>query len=482
MKAFKTVLFIVCIMVALALLSLFFPQEGVTVGNTVLEFPSLADILSDTDEEDTVYTPSPEELLEIRKREIALAKDSEYVDYMKHSPTRFYMPDDDFTYLDSLFYALENADKQHVRILHYGDSQLEGDRITCVLREKFQSAFGGCGAGMAPAMMTLGMATAEVVASPHLPHYMYFGPAENHAPHHRYGPLTQVARLDGNASFTLYAVQDSDYHHANTFKKVGIAIQGTGTFTVSAKGQKYPLTCEGDSSSSHIRIFSTILPEAVTKATIQASGNMDIYGVMMDGEKGVNIDNIAMRGASGTIFTTIDNSSMKPFFTDENVRLILMQFGGNSVPYLKHEKGISIYKNQMKQQIAHFHTLAPHARIVFIGPSDMATRVKGTLDTYPQLPMVIDSLKAAALESGAAYWDMYQAMGGRGSMIEWAKANPPLAGKDYVHFTRLGAAHISDMLFGTFDIYHKYYQFRKELKSSNVQEDKETTDTIYDHK
>ena len=31
-----------------------------------------------------------------------------------------------------------------VRVLHYGDSQIEGDRITAFLRNKFQNRFGGC--------------------------------------------------------------------------------------------------------------------------------------------------------------------------------------------------------------------------------------------------------------------------------------------------------------------------------------------------
>jgi len=45
-------------------------------------------------------------------------------------------------------YTLEKGDSQLFRILHYGDSQLEGDRISDYLRNKLQLRFGGSGPGI----------------------------------------------------------------------------------------------------------------------------------------------------------------------------------------------------------------------------------------------------------------------------------------------------------------------------------------------
>lgn len=53
--------------------------------------------------------------------------------------------------LDAFFTALEKVEKGSdsiIRILHYGDSQLEGDRITDFLRNKLQNRFGGYGPGI----------------------------------------------------------------------------------------------------------------------------------------------------------------------------------------------------------------------------------------------------------------------------------------------------------------------------------------------
>jgi len=44
--------------------------------------------------------------------------------------------------------ALRSADQQVVRVLHYGDSQIEGDRISADLRDVLQRRFGGMGPGL----------------------------------------------------------------------------------------------------------------------------------------------------------------------------------------------------------------------------------------------------------------------------------------------------------------------------------------------
>ena len=52
----------------------------------------------------------------------------------------------------------------------------------------------------------------------------------------------------------------------------------------------------------------------------------------------------------------------------------------------------------------------------------------------------------AADEAGVIFWDSYKAMGGESSIIKWAEKKPPLAQKDYVHFTYPGADTLSKML------------------------------------
>ena len=54
-------------------------------------------------------------------------------------------------------------------------------------------------------------------------------------------------------------------------------------------------------------------------------------------------------------------------------------------------------------------------------------------------------LRKMAAEEQIAYWSMYDAMGGKDSMVRWVENG--LAGSDYVHFTRSGANNIGKKLY-----------------------------------
>ena len=68
------------------------------------------------------------------------------------------------------------------------------------------------------------------------------------------------------------------------------------------------------------------------------------------------------------------------------------------------------------------------------------------------------------MENGAAFWDMYQVMGGRNSMIKWVDHVPAWAASDYIHFTPTGAGRIADMFVQSFMNYYDYYCFLKRNK------------------
>jgi lysophospholipase L1-like esterase len=78
------------------------------------------------------------------------------------------------------------------------------------------------------------------------------------------------------------------------------------------------------------------------------------------------------------------------------------------------------------------------------------------------LPQIIDSLKHTANSAGVAYWDIYSAMGGKNSMLQWAGFDPALAGSDHVHFTNNGAQLIGEIMANSLMAHYDYYIWRKE--------------------
>ena len=384
------------------------------------------------------------------------AEQDQFQVFFQEDPARFYLPDGDERFFDDVFAALEQAEQTPMRIVHYGDSQIEEDRITGAIRERLQERFGGNGPGLMPGRK-LSTPHMSGSSSAKLRRFFNYGGASNRASGRLYGPFADFVRLDTVTTFSFRSVTRKD-QRPSSFERVTLLV-GNVKNKMSASSQGDQRRVEADSAPLSFLRYE--LPDSSTRVSLTASGYADLYGILLDSKTGVRMDNVPMRGCSGTIFTSMDAAQLRQFYQEENVRLILLQYGGNSVPYLKTDKVISNYKENIRKQIRFVQELAPKAKIIFIGPSDMATTVNGKRQTYPKLANVVDSLRAAATECGAAYWDIYGVMGGENAMVQWVTARPPLAGPDYVHFTLAGAKKVGDMFSDAFFLYYEYYRWRK---------------------
>lgn len=455
MKISKILLFIFSVLFGLLALCFVMPSDGLTVAGVRLDYPSLLDILGkDGESQDTVPVLSPEELMAQRLSELQGEKIEEFRDFCETNPARLYFPDNDESYLDPFFDAMDSASVKQMRIVHYGDSQLECDRISGDLRERFQSQFGGHGVGLVPAYQTIATYSLSQSTSPELGHYLNYGPASARAGHNMYGPMAQVNHVSGDAYITFQHRDAKTYPHAFPVSRIVVLADGEGSMSVRCDSVVRSLKLEGSGR------YVCALPGGTKRLTLSISGEFDVYGIQLDDNVGVTIDNIPMRGCSGTNFLSISKKSIRPFFENENIKLIILQYGGNSVPHLNGPNSISKYMMSLRNSIRMFRKMSPESNILFVGPADMATIKNGELQTWPVLPELIDSLREMSLDEGVAFWDMYSAMGGKGSIIAWNKAVPQLAGSDYIHFTPKGAKKISDILYETLQFYYKFYRMR----------------------
>jgi len=444
----------------LALLCWFWPAEGVSVWGHNINWPSLSEVMEVEQKDEsgklkeekpadcTDLANSEKEKDESGKKEAESGKGKDENGKQKAERgdsilTGLIMPNDSIEYLDNFFRALDNAGTKHVRIVHYGDSQLEEDRITSKLRNNLQEQFGGWGVGLQPATANTIKATISQKTRPELPYHLLYASSAYRSKDNKYGPTLSVSHVQGKATVEMSPCPYTNYLHSRQFDHIGALADGEGTIEVVTDDSTYVLVADTLTEPTQLYVD---LPKRVIGVKYKFSGRWNVYGLMLDGKSGVSIDNISMRGYSGTTFTLNDRSTLTPFFNQQNVGLIILQFGGNAVPGLKGEKNIASWKENFARQIDFFHRLAPEACILIIGPADMATTVQGKRQTYPQLPNVVQALREAASEHNAAFWSMYDEMGGWNSMLEWVKARPQLAGEDYIHFTHKGADKMGDRL------------------------------------
>lgn len=497
MTPLKTFLSILSLFVVLGLMAWLYPASGITIADTTFRFPALTDIFEKKDpakadeNTDVAVETDPQKAIEemmaaTQAKEFAEFSDSLkfYEDFFKEGRTRFDLPGDDPTWFDRFFLHLELAriDSNVVHIMHYGDSQLEEDRISATIREDLQKEFGGGGPGMLPAVLNIPSQSTSVWNNGDLTRFLLFGPEEDRADHNRYGPLAQVSKLEGSAVIGIKKRENKkdDFAHVGGYSnikvlaskrgslKVRLAYEATiveneGTDKEKRKKKFVDAPAPSDEKFEKLRVFSWKLPDTTSSAKIYLGGNAEIYAISVDGPYGVAVDNIAMRGSSGTVFTRMDQQLLAESYKVMNARLIIMEYGGNLVPSLN-KNNVEYTKKLIAKQIQAVQKANPDADIVFIGPADMAKQIDGKIRSYPGLELTIQTLREVALENGVAYWDMFRVMGGAGSMHKWVKQSPPLAGADYIHFSRKGAAYMGELFCNALRMHYDYFKFRDKHK------------------
>jgi lysophospholipase L1-like esterase len=355
--------------------------------------------------------------------------------------------------------------------MHYGDSQIEDDRITSLLRNRLQSRFGGTGAGLVPASQLYPYGFSMKQAnSENWYRYIGFGKKDTTIKHRRYGALASFCSFLPNGPSDLtdtveawvrFNISPYGYKNTRTFSQCRIFYSQNKTPFLNELYIDNELS-DADifPSSSQLNVirwtFDSPSKELMLKFRGQSSP--EIYGIALDGRKGVAVDNIPLRGCSGLFFTLFDEQLMAEMYKELNVKLFIIQFGGNFVPSgLDNYTG---YENWFCNQLLRIRKLCPGARILVIGVADMSIKDKSNYITNPNVEKVRDALKAASFRADAAFWDMYKAMGGENSMPSWVFANPPLASDDFVHFNSLGAKTIAQMFYNAFILeYHKYEKY-----------------------
>ena len=469
MKAREVLAFIAGVMALLGLLWLVTPADGVNLGPLNLRFASYQRTLRDAHEQ-KVDVDSVLMAVESRFKMEADTL-SYYRRFFYENPDRIFLPGDDYRFFDPVFRQMEGATDHLVRVVHYGDSQIELDRISQDLREALQERFGGSGTGLFPALGNVPSASISKAASGSFTQYTMYGDSTTQrAGHNRYGILAQVVQLTGSGTLTLRGTKNKNAREGvKTFESVSVLYgKGENLVVKAASGtdKPEPEVRKGDNGTT---LLTWRFSQPVEKATLTFQGNAELYGIGADGNAGVAVDNVPLRGCSGTIFTRISKPLMTDSFALTDTRLIILQFGGNMMPMIRGAKQIEPYQEQIAKQIAYFHEVAPQAKILFIGPSDMGKSVNGRVVTWPHLPELVDSLKATALRNDAAYWDLYRMMGGENSMAQWVRHSPPYAGPDYIHFTPAGAQKVGDALSRSFLTYYDFYTLRKTLPAQRVQ-------------
>ncbi len=468
MKPFQIVYFLAFVFLGLGVLSVIFPKNGIQIGKLTLEFPTVSEVFNQKEDKydkvNLLLTQLKDSILVLQN---AALQDSIALFASKKVAQleRISYPKNDKSILYPFFRILDDikTENQTVRIIHYGDSQIEEDRISSYIREQLQNEFGGGGPGMLSAVQVTGSITVRSSRTENWTRYTVFGfDTLNRLNSRRFGVMGIVCKFEPPTAHVAFKTTNSALDKAKKFNQIKIfygGVKSDASVDVYSGGQRVGSSLFRVGNKAYT--LTIPLPTSTSEVNFQfnALEEFEVYGIALDQNQGIAVDNIPMRGCSGTIFTKIDTATLAPVLRDANVKLIILQFGGNMMPSIKNEKDAEWYGEVFQKQINFIKSIAPNIAILMIGPSDMSRKIRNEMVTWPYLPEVRDALKKACMESGAMYWDMFEAMGGENSMPVWVNSSPALAAPDYIHFTRLGAEKISKMFYAAFIQDYNEYRY-----------------------
>lgn len=333
-------------------------------------------------------------------------------------------------------YDLKQNGKRTINILHIGDSHLQADFITSVIRTTLQKEFGNGGRGLIVPFR---------IAKTNEPYNYKSGSSylwqskrcvfPNKPLPIGIGGVT-INTSDSCADFSIMTINDSVLNYG--FNKVKLFYENDSISykfaLLDSLGNRVSMFAP-DSIGDYSFISTATLPSQTNKMTVKVikTGEQQwratIFGILLEnGNPGIIYHTVGVNGAQ------YQNYSEALYFSEQtkalNPDLIIVSLGTNEAYALNFKQDkfyadIQLLYNQLKLK-------NPNAGFLFVTPACSYRRKKPN----PRLPLAAKTIIRFATDNNLSSWDLQGATGGDKSAFNWKKNH--LLRPDGVHYSRTG--------------------------------------------
>ncbi len=349
--------------------------------------------------------------------------------------------------LAPFYAALLRAERREpgavVRILHYGDSPTTADLITADVRAFLQTRFGDAGHGI------------YLIAKPWAwyDHRGVYSKSSGWV----IEPATQHAQKDGwyglaGVSFT---------GKPGAWSKFALRNSGQTRLTLHYVGQPEGGKVRIDAGDVHIATLDTSMPAKVAaQATWRIPAQAQSFELTVE-ERPVRLFAVEFtRDSDGVIYSSLGLNGTwigvlawymnAPHWSAQLQQarpdLIVLNYGTNESGFPKYVD--STYAKDVREVLRRLHTALPATPVLVMSPMDRGAREGGgTIGTMPALPRLVQKQALIAAETGCAFFNTFEAMGGVGTMGRWYMAEPRLVSADFIHPLPSGARIVGALLY-----------------------------------
>jgi len=358
-------------------------------------------------------------------------------------------------------YDLKKNDKRTINILQIGDSHLQADFVTSVIRTTLQKEFGNGGRGLVVPLR---------VAKTNEPFNYRSGSGflwqskrcvfPNQPLPIGIGGVT-INTADSCADISITTINDSTLNYG--FNKVKLFYENDSTSygfaLLDSLGNRVSMFSP-DTVDNYSFIATATLPSQTNKMTVKVTkmgeqqSRATIYGLLLEnGNPGIIYHTVGVNGAQ------YQNYSEALHFSEQtkalNPDLIIISLGTNEAYGLNFKQDkfyadIQLLFNQLKQK-------NPNAGFLFVTPACSYRRKKPN----PRLPLAAKTIIRFATDNNLSCWDLQGTTGGDNSAPNWKKNH--LLRPDGVHYSRAGYVLQGNLFCNAFlNAYNAYVSNRPE--------------------
>ena len=329
-----------------------------------------------------------------------------------------------------------------INIAYFGDSFIESDILTCDLRELLQAKYGGSGPGWVDCGGGVGTNKPTVTArSKNIKENCILKKpfdANLEAMNQRYYQASAGATL--NLAATQYKP------HVASWERAMLFFSTDARFTVKTSGDSLITGEQTFDPLGAVQVMETKgLMKKLNYTFPNATSRTRLFGVALDGAKGVALDNFSMRGTPGFMLAKIPVKTMQEINKHRPYDLIILQFGLNVVDDKASDAQCRASIKRMQKVIAAFRQGFPHASIVVSSVPDRVQRSANGIHTLRGVEKLVGFQRVLASECGVAYLNVHQIMGGNDSMKKFVEEG--LAAKDYTHLNYKGGKELANRIY-----------------------------------
>ena len=382
--------------------------------------------------------------------------------------------------MDKFYAALGQSHNRPVRVAYFGDSYIEGDILTMDLRALLQQKLGGKGVGFVEIACVSSDFRRSVTSRRN-------NWSRYHANERGRGFKASLQSMAGSyfipSGTATYELRCQNSVYGNLLGEVDEATvfftPGSGlniNYSLNG-GESQELFSNGAASAPQtydevVEVMdsdSTVSYKTVTRTVETAqqgagnvvaksvNGNINrfnmtvtgghgsrFYGVALDGRNGVAVDNFSMRGSGGQHLGGIPVETLCGFASVRPYDLIVIHYGLNVAN--EKQKDYGGYTGQLGKVIDLMKQAFPHASILVVSMGDRDKRGSdGQMHTMGGVKEMVSYERKMASDHHVAFWNLYEAMGGDGSLAKMTEKKQ--ANLDYTHINFAGGRHLAELLF-----------------------------------